>query len=602
MSTKEKKAALNAVGKYEGLQSVIEDIDKESKIPFQAIASRFYHRLTEPEREKASKLFVCEAKAEGAVLKQTEESTTTAGEAKTKVAGSAQEVLASRGDGTSVEVSGKISPTNKKKKESIEDAESAALRVEKQLRERRIGFAEIALPTLRAHLIQEMIVGLIRDKFPNIDASILPIMLSNIVTIPDSEGKMVAPLTILDGVHYRSGEITGKMFHQPTDSGENTIMKGYFRPAAANMYQFHLPKESAGEGGKEGVKIEFMINGVKLYLEQSEFSEQWTTAPIMMSNGQDYLLNSSINLRSISWATKQSAPVKFTSTTLIPYDSAVTVTFVLRSVDRIACILNKLRLSLEELKYFQVVPSKTSRPESLHMMTFDFNSLSLSDLETLQSYQDMRDTVAKDPHALIRLFSWLSNSAPLDTTELAAQLAAATSWPKDQLHYALQAKCHSMKPDAIIQLLCDDFKELVSLQEIVEVFRRVNAVPGVKLSMTTLFQLALLGPTTTDFRNATSLRLSLPERQLSHCAAELRERQRTALVQYLLQQDYIKEKDIYDADGLFDYFLIDVQMGPQMELTRMKQAISTVQLYVQRCLLGLEVKNGVQSKHINRDK
>ena len=43
-----------------------------------------------------------------------------------------------------------------------------------------------------------------------------------------------------------------------------------------------------------------------------------------------------------------------------------------------------------------------------------------------------------------------------------------------------------------------------------------------------------------------------------------------------------------DADSLFEFFLIDVQMDACMQTSRIKQAISTVQLFVQRCLLGLE--------------
>ncbi|EHK24835.1 uncharacterized protein TRIVIDRAFT_61595 [Trichoderma virens Gv29-8] len=69
----------------------------------------------------------------------------------------------------------------------------------------------------------------------------------------------------------------------------------------------------------------------------------------------------------------------------------------------------------------------------------------------------------------------------------------------------------------------------------------------------------------------------------------LRENRRKALIQYLLQNDDIKyNKGVTDADGLFHLFLIDVQMGSSLETTRIKQAISTVQFFVHRCLLGLE--------------
>jgi hypothetical protein len=51
---------------------------------------------------------------------------------------------------------------------------------------------------------------------------------------------------------------------------------------------------------------------------------------------------------------------------------------------------------------------------------------------------------------------------------------------------------------------------------------------------------------------------------------------------------------------LFEFFLIDVQMDACMETSRIKQAISSVQLFIQRCLLGLEEDRGVSNKAIDR--
>lgn len=67
---------------------------------------------------------------------------------------------------------------------------------------------------------------------------------------------------------------------------------------------------------------------------------------------------------------------------------------------------------------------------------------------------------------------------------------------------------------------------------------------------------------------------------------ELRERQREALVAYVVHN--MKELEIEDADDLFSYFLIDVEMSSCMLTSRIKQAISSVQLFVQRCLMNLE--------------
>jgi Neuraminidase-like domain len=68
----------------------------------------------------------------------------------------------------------------------------------------------------------------------------------------------------------------------------------------------------------------------------------------------------------------------------------------------------------------------------------------------------------------------------------------------------------------------------------------------------------------------------------------IRENQKNALIAYLLVQPVLIAQGIQDADGLFKFFLIDVQMSSCLQTSRIKQAISTVQLFVQRCLLGLE--------------
>src|SRR4030095_11937731 len=63
----------------------------------------------------------------------------------------------------------------------------------------------------------------------------------------------------------------------------------------------------------------------------------------------------------------------------------------------------------------------------------------------------------------------------------------------------------------------------------------------------------------------------------------LRENQRAALVSYLRQTLGAR-----NANELYDDFLIDVEMSPCMMTTRRKQAIASVQLFVQRSLMNLE--------------
>src|SRR5262249_28418701 len=67
----------------------------------------------------------------------------------------------------------------------------------------------------------------------------------------------------------------------------------------------------------------------------------------------------------------------------------------------------------------------------------------------------------------------------------------------------------------------------------------------------------------------------------------LREKQRAALVAYLVAHNMLPTT-IRDVNDLYAYFLIDVEMDPCMVTSRIKQAISSVQLFVQRCLMKLE--------------
>ncbi len=64
----------------------------------------------------------------------------------------------------------------------------------------------------------------------------------------------------------------------------------------------------------------------------------------------------------------------------------------------------------------------------------------------------------------------------------------------------------------------------------------------------------------------------------------IRPQKRDALVAYLLATN----PDMEDENDLFDYFLVDVEMEACMPSSRIVQAHGTIQLFVQRCLMGLE--------------
>ncbi len=96
---------------------------------------------------------------------------------------------------------------------------------------------------------------------------------------------------------------------------------------------------------------------------------------------------------------------------------------------------------------------------------------------------------------------------------------------------------------------------------------------------------------------------------------QLREAKRRALVAYLVGHALMTENPQVsfagktypnpaywtDSNDLLKYYLIDVEMGACQLTSRIKQAISSVQMFVQRCLLGLEQPHVEVSRAAQQD-
>jgi Neuraminidase-like domain/Salmonella virulence plasmid 28.1kDa A protein len=81
----------------------------------------------------------------------------------------------------------------------------------------------------------------------------------------------------------------------------------------------------------------------------------------------------------------------------------------------------------------------------------------------------------------------------------------------------------------------------------------------------------------------------------------MRDLRRDALVAHILQQFRVSAdaatRAVDTPDRLFEYFLMDVQMEPCVQTSRMRHALSSVQLFIDRCLMNLETR--VAAKAIN---
>lgn len=73
---------------------------------------------------------------------------------------------------------------------------------------------------------------------------------------------------------------------------------------------------------------------------------------------------------------------------------------------------------------------------------------------------------------------------------------------------------------------------------------------------------------------------------------QLRRLMRDALVAFVLQGMSLDggARHIDTPEKLFEYFLMDVQMDPCMQTSRIRHALSSVQLFIERCFLNLEAR------------
>jgi hypothetical protein len=78
---------------------------------------------------------------------------------------------------------------------------------------------------------------------------------------------------------------------------------------------------------------------------------------------------------------------------------------------------------------------------------------------------------------------------------------------------------------------------------------------------------------------------------------DLRALQRDALVAYVLHQmrSNPASAHIDTPDKLFEYFLMDVQMQPCMQTSRIRSALSAAQLFIERCLMNLEPRTAASA-------
>jgi len=260
------------------------------------------------------------------------------------------------------------------------------------------------------------------------------------------------------------------------------------------------------------------------------------------------------------------------------YPAAAVVDFKSKLIkwQQAAMFINGFALNTTEIEHFTKHKADFS--------DLDFVAVTALHWQRVYGYTFLRKQFASAA-PLIRLFSEANKHPVPDMPTIFIPLASSiTGW---NLDYLYQLHAHS-------NLTVDDFKNEITLLQL------HRALALAKKTGASIELLAQWSNNSTGFNTLNDIAQSIKNTVKAKYEEEdwlevakilsdkIRENQKEALISYLLVQDPLVKWGAIDADSLFEYFLIDVQMGAAMDTSRIKQAISAVQLFISRCLLNLE--------------
>ncbi|KAI0010769.1 hypothetical protein F4779DRAFT_616205 [Xylariaceae sp. FL0662B] len=444
----------------------------------------------------------------------------------------------------------------------IDDAVSATVKIINWNTTNQSGSDGSVLRESASEISPPTIAQILRSFFPRVADETIQYMISSLLTVGDGKS-VISALSEL-----KKPDLKGESF------------QGYFTPPVTGTYSFSaVLQPSMPELAISGVPVEFD--------EADESGTYRSQRPRRLLSGQAYeILWKGTPITCLQWEIGNAEATPFDDTILVADASTKVTIDVLVKLSQVAQLVETCALSVDEVHYYQQCVNG-----------FDFNRITRQNIEDLLIYTNLRPASAADETVspLLTFRKWLDSQS--DGSSLTSRLAELGGWSEPHVRQVLDAHYPTMTDIDIISTL-QDIRSFAHLHGAIVCTANLSIL---NLAPKLLYALVEPAPSPEDdvdrlFANAKDLRAAAQSNRSTGVQAAnnlLRENRRGALVAYLLQQEYIQEQHLTDANALFEHFLIDVQMGSGFKTSRLKQAISVLQLYVQRCMLGLEEPYGV---------
>jgi hypothetical protein len=276
---------------------------------------------------------------------------------------------------------------------------------------------------------------------------------------------------------------------------------------------------------------------------------------------------------------------------LYPEQSFVSFTRAKTLLAKVLQILQVTGLGVREIAYLAANSSQFSNLNLSALPTQSSddspaNAAALfSQFLTLADYADLRKGPAGGTDGLIDVFQAAAQASPQEPNTPWTILANLTRRDSQVVHDVATA----LGPDP-------HFSNNIGIRRIWEALQLVQIVgiPVASLAASTL--IASPKPPASpapdqiaaSFKNAVKSQYTADTwRPIAQSVFDkLRQKKRDALVAYLVQTIPLE-----NANQLFEYFLVDPGMEPVVQTSRLRLAMSSVQTFIQRCLLNLENAN-----------
>jgi hypothetical protein len=445
---------------------------------------------------------------------------------------------------------------------------------------KRLYFLTWFIPFLRRKLADKLVTDTISSA-ASLDPLVAGAFLKDIITDPSDPTKKKHALEALQKIKTDLAE--------PTNG-----FTGYLVPPATDTYILVAEADNRPAPLQlEGQAIEFRNNN-----PDDEPSNLWATDSVTLAGGKLYkIILTGVPGTQFSWKTERSLRTPVPSSSLLANHVTDALRKIFAVVYKCAMLVNGFALTLDEVVYVW----KHGTDFGTVNEGFNWNAVTLPTWERLRDYTKLRNSLPKLDYRLIDLFTWASDPTA-DAVKLVENIQRATLWE------AIDVKA-LISPNNFNILQPSDFKNefnLTKIQKALEVSTKIG------MPIDSLFQWAKpqinfwkLRDVANGIRTAIRAlyKLSDWEVAIKPTYDKLRQMQSDALTAYLINQPALKDQGVFDADSLFEFLLIDTQMCPCMETSRLKQATSTVQLFIQRCFLDLEQgRYNITASMLDRDR